>query len=55
MSAQRIEIDAGAPHGRLRLRNMQIEDVPRIAVIDARAYEFPWTPCLLYTSDAADE
>lgn len=44
MSAQRIEVDEGAQHGRLRLRNMHVEDVPRIAVIDARAYEFPWTP-----------
>ena len=32
------------PSGKLRLRGMSVEDVPRVASIDAMAYEFPWTP-----------
>ncbi len=44
MSAQRIENSDAALHGRLRLRSMQAEDVAQVAAIDARAYEFPWTP-----------
>ena len=44
MNAQRRESTDNAEHGRLRLRSMQVEDVARIATIDALAYEFPWTP-----------
>lgn len=44
MNAQRLENGEPGGQGRLRLRNMQVEDVPTIAAIDARAYEFPWTP-----------
>jgi len=44
VSALTIDEVTQFDRGRLRLRSMQLEDIPRIADIDSRAYEFPWTP-----------
>lgn len=44
MSAQPEPTGFDIPASRLRLRAMRPDDVPQVAAIDVRAYEFPWTP-----------
>ena len=62
MSAAPVIADSGEAQGRLHLRSMRLEDVARVAAIDQRAYDFPWsagifTDCLRagYTAMVLEE